>query len=73
MRRVDKEKSILGDRARGAKIGASEEGGRVSESECRKREQRVRWRLPWARVWDLVERVPKTGPQGRRFLPPFQG
>jgi hypothetical protein len=42
MRRIDKEKSILGDRARGAKIGASEEGGRVSESECRKREQRLK-------------------------------
>ena len=27
MRRVDREKSILGDRARGAKIGTSEEGG----------------------------------------------
>jgi hypothetical protein len=33
----------FGDRARGAKIGPSEEGGevgRVSESGCRKREQR---------------------------------
>jgi hypothetical protein len=36
----------FGDRARGAKIGPSKEGGRVSESGSRKREQRfLRWRL----------------------------
>jgi hypothetical protein len=42
MRRVDGEVCILGT-ARGAKIGPSEERGevgRVSESGCRKREQR---------------------------------
>jgi hypothetical protein len=83
MRRVDRERSIFGDRARGAKIGPSEEGGRVSGSGRRKCEQRGALEAPWALgaleprkrlkrpdalVW---EKVPKTAPQGRHFLPPF--
>jgi hypothetical protein len=43
------ERSPFWDRARGAKIGPSEDGGRVSESGCRKREQQsLRWEALWA-------------------------
>jgi hypothetical protein len=45
MRRVGGEGVHFGDRARGAKIGPSEEGG-VSESGCRKREQRSALEAP---------------------------